>query len=94
MGGEQREKIRKILKEEAGTIIVIVIIVYSFVSLVILPINSTQKDIQSINENHIVHIQDDMEEIKDFIKSNEEEKKLIWMQIERTATMMEQHLSQ
>lgn len=86
--------VRKILNHEIGQLLTIVVAVYAFVSLVILPIKSIEKDIESITGNHLMHIQDSMEQMKDDLKTNNEEHKLLMMQLERTATILEQHMIQ
>ena len=85
-------RIKRILNNEVAQLVAIIIMVYAFIALVMLPINSIQKDIANIQNNHLVHIQDSLNTIAHDKEINNQEHKEMLLQIEKTATILDQHL--
>ncbi len=77
--------IRKILKNEAVTVIWIIGLVFGITKFVVIPQQQTSKDIALINEsikkieeNHLTHLQNYAEEIKDIkVKQEAEDKEQV-----------------
>lgn len=90
----QETIVRKVLQHEIGQVIAIAIGAYTFIAMILLPIKSIEKDIDNITGNHLMHIQDSISDIQQCIREDDQEDKLLMVQIERTTTMLEQHIKQ
>ena len=93
---QEQSAIRKVLKNEIAQVISIVVIVYSFITLVIFPIKAIQYDIDNIKNNHLHTIELDMAELKSLqsneTKENNDAHIAIIRELEKTATILDQHL--
>lgn len=81
--------VRRVLKHDVTILISIIIGVYSFISMVILPIQKLQQEIDTIKNNGLVHVETALKEqadanLKQDDKINEIDKKL-----ERVITILE-----
>jgi len=94
---EETSKIRKVLNNEIAQIVSIIVLVYSFIAFVILPIRSMEQEIENIKTNHLHTIQMDMAEIKTLNEKNaddnNEEHANMTEHIIKTATILDQHIS-
>lgn len=77
------EPIKKILDHEVTRLVQIIAVVFSFVYFVMLPINSIEHDIETINTNHLTHIQDSLSAIVEKQEDNLEEHKEFYNRITR-----------
>lgn len=100
----EERTIKKVLKENASNLIWITGIVFSFIMFVVIPqqeaktsIALIQKDISTINTNHLTHLQNFADEIKDLktqeAKDEEEQTKLM-TQIVGMNAVLEMHVKQ
>jgi hypothetical protein len=93
---DNQSKIRKALSNEIVWIVGIIAGVYSLVSLVIFPIRSIGQDMENIKTNHLHTIELAITELKalqaEETKENSAEHLAITKQLERTATILDQHL--
>ena len=81
--------IRKVLSNEAAQLIAIIVVVYTFITMIILPIQKMEQEIDTIKNNHLMHIEADIKtqagtNSKQDEKINEMDKKL-----ERILTILE-----
>jgi len=56
--------VRKILNNEIAQVISVVVMTYSFIAMVILPISRMAQQIDYIERNHLTHIQDSIAKIE------------------------------
>jgi len=82
LSGNEESKIRKVIKENALTLIFLTGTVFSFIMFVVIPQQETktsialiQKDIAVINSNHLTHLQTYAEEIKALKEQEAEDEK-------------------
>jgi hypothetical protein len=82
LSGNEESKIRKVIKENALTLIFLTGTVFSFIMFVVIPQQETktsialiQKDIAVINTNHLTHLQTYAEEIKTLKEQEAEDEK-------------------
>ena len=95
----QDSLIRKIMKENGMTIVWVTGVVFSFIMFVVIPQQETktnialiQQSIKKIEENHLTHLQDYAEEIKEVKqgqKELDEEQIKLMKSIERILTILE-----
>jgi F0F1-type ATP synthase membrane subunit b/b' len=89
-------KIRRILNHEVTQLISIVVVVYSFIAFVILPIKSLEKDLENVKTNHLHTIEMNIAEIKTLFDTNTKENNefhaKIAEELTRTATILDQHI--
>lgn len=88
-------KIRKILRHEFTTVILMVSIVVTVIFFIIGPDNKLQqdvalinKDIEYIKNNHLMHIQYDITDIKDDIYIYDQKLNSINIKLERVLTLL------
>lgn len=87
---DTESSIRRILKSDIALLISIIIGVYTFITMVILPIKAAQNEIAVIKGNHLTHIQNDIAEIKVALKENQTNTQEIDKKLERVLTLLEQ----
>lgn len=82
MNGNEESKIRKVIKENALTLIFLTGTVFSFIMFVVIPQQETktsialiQASIMTIEKNHLTHLQGYAEEIKDLREQQAEDEK-------------------
>lgn len=85
-------KVRRVLNKEITRIIGIVIAVFTFLALIIVPINNIQKDISNIEENSLQHIQDSLREIAEDKIISDRERTTLMLRVEKISTILDQHL--
>jgi hypothetical protein len=93
---EDENKIKKVLQNEIAQLISIVIVVYTFVAFVILPINSMQQEIENIKSNHLHTIEMNIAEVKvlntqNTLDNNNAHEQIMELLV-KTATILDQHI--
>ena len=81
--------VRRILKNDITILISIIVGVYAFVTLIILPLKSNEKEIDIIKTNHLVHIEASINEIKAELKENNSFHSDTDKKLERIITILE-----
>ena len=84
--------IRTVLNNEIAQIVGVIIVVYTFVAMVILPIKAIEKDIKIIQTNHLTHIEKDIEEITSSLDKNNKEHTEIFITLTQITTVLDEHL--
>jgi hypothetical protein len=93
---EDENKIKKVLQNEIAQLISIVIVVYTFVAFVILPIKSMQQEIENIKSNHLHTIEMNIAEVKvlntqNTLDNNNAHEQIMELLV-KTATILDQHI--
>jgi len=60
-----KSKIREVLFHETTIVISIIVLVSSYISMVILPLQKMEYDISTIESNHLTHIQASIKKIEE-----------------------------
>lgn len=104
LNGNEESKIRKVIKENALTLIFLTGTVFSFIMFVVIPQQETktsialiQKDIATINTNHLTHLQtyaEEIKELKEHEAENEKTQTLLMEKIIKIDTTLDNHVSQ
>lgn len=97
--GNEESTIRKVIKDNAINLVWIIGMVFSFIMFVVIPQQETntnialiQQSIKKIEENHLAHLQDYAEEIKEVRADQKEldvEQVELMKSIERILTILE-----
>lgn len=87
--GNQINIVRKVLGNEIAQLIGIIIAVYVFISMVILPIQRMEQEIDTIKNNELIHVQVNLEEIKTVNSKQDEKINEIDKKLERVITILE-----
>lgn len=86
--------VREILEHEATKIIGIIVVVYAFITMIILPIKSIEQRLTVIETNHLTHIQNVLNNYENDFKQNTAQHEKIMSELTKTATILDQHLKQ
>lgn len=102
LSGNEESKIRKVIKENALTLIFLTGTVFSFIMFVVIPqqesaknIALIQQSIDTINTNHMTHLQDFGDELTDLSKVQAEQAKVqteLMKDLTVISTRLEDHI--
>jgi hypothetical protein len=87
--GNTENVVRRVMKNDITLLISIVVTAYAFLSMVILPLQKVSQRVDYIEDNHLSHIQDDIEEIKNVLKTNDAHDADVDKKLERILTILE-----
>lgn len=88
--GNTEGVVRRILKNDLTLLISIIAGVYTFIAMVILPLQAATQRIDVIERNHLAHVQDDIAEIKQTLKENNQHDADVDKKLERILTILEE----
>jgi hypothetical protein len=89
MGNDKNNSIRKVLHNEIAQLIAIVIVVYTFITMVILPIQRMQQEIDTIKNNELVHVQAALKDQAELNSKQDDKINEIDKKLERVITILE-----
>lgn len=81
--------VRKILGSEVSQLIAIIIVVYTFITMVILPIKRMEQEIHTIKTNDLKHIEEALNEQSDTNVIQDDKINEIDKKLERIITILE-----
>ncbi len=85
----QASLVRKVLGNEVAQLIGIIVIVYTFISMVILPIQRMEQEINTIKNNELMHVQADLKNQADANGKQDDKINEIDKKLERVITILE-----
>lgn len=104
LNANEERTVKKVLKENAMTLVWVTGVVFSFIMFVVIPQQETktsialiQKDIATINTNHLTHLQTYAEEIKALKEQEAEDEKeqtQLMTQMVGISAVLEMHVKQ
>ncbi len=85
----QANLIRKVLGNEVAQLLSIIVVVYAFISMVILPIQRMEQEINTIKNNELVHVQASLIDQANLNSKQDDKINEIDKKLERVITILE-----